>query len=67
MRLSDSIGQAGRLLGNLGVSDKSTNFMLEQRSLLRAQEREGRDVRNLIDSNVSKTFLFDTCDRSLMD
>jgi len=52
MRLSDSIGHAGRLLGNLGVADKSTNFMLEQRSLLRAQEREGRDVRNLIDSNI---------------
>lgn len=52
MRLSDSIGHAGRLLGNLGVSDKSTNFMLEQRSLLRAQEREGRDIRNLIDTNI---------------
>lgn len=36
MRLSDSLGQIGKLVGNLGPADKSTNFILEQRNLLRS-------------------------------
>jgi len=29
MRLSDSLSQVGKLVGNLGPADKSTNFILE--------------------------------------
>ena len=60
MRLSDSLGQICKLVGNLGPADKSTNFILEQRNLLRSQADEDRDIRDAIKDEVSKitvTFL----------
>ena len=37
-----------KLLGNLGPADKSTNFILEQRNLMRAQAQEDREIRDQI-------------------
>lgn len=53
MRLSDSLGQITKLVGNLGPADKSTNFILEQRNLLRSQADEDRDIRDAIKDEVS--------------
>ena len=35
-RLSDLMLSVNRLLGNLGTSDKASNFFLEQKNLMRA-------------------------------
>jgi hypothetical protein len=35
-RLSEAMQSVSRLLGNLGTSDKASNFLLEQRKLMRA-------------------------------
>ena len=35
-KLSDSMTNISKLIGNLGPADKSTNFILEQRNLMRA-------------------------------
>lgn len=35
-RLSDLMLSVNRLIGNLGTSDKASNFFLEQRNLLKA-------------------------------
>ena len=56
MRISDSLGQICKLVGNLGPADKSTNFILEQRNLLRSQAEEDRDIREAIKSEVSLFF-----------
>ena len=50
MRLSDAMTKVSKLLGNLGPADKSTNFILEQRSLMKAQAEEGRPIRDLLDT-----------------
>jgi len=52
LRLSDAMTKVSRLLGNLGPADKSTNFILEQRNLMRAQANEGRQIRDLIDQEI---------------
>lgn len=52
MRLSEAMQSVNRLLGNLGTSDKASNFLLEQRSLLRAQSKENREIRELLNDNV---------------
>jgi len=36
LRLQDAMQSVSRLLGNLGTSDKSSNFLLEQRNLMRS-------------------------------
>jgi hypothetical protein len=53
MRLMDSMQNVSRLLGNLGSSDLASNFLLEQRNLMRAQARENRPIRELIEDKVS--------------
>jgi hypothetical protein len=52
MRLTDSIGNVTKLLSNLGPTDKSTNFIIEQRGLLRAQAQEEKEVRQMIDDKI---------------
>ena len=52
-RFSDAMQSVTRLLGNLGPADKASNFLLEQRNLLRAQSRENREIRDLIEEKVS--------------
>ena len=41
-----------KLLGNLGPADKSTNFILEQRNLMRAQAQEDREIRDQIQEKI---------------
>jgi hypothetical protein len=41
-----------RLVGNLGTSDKASNFLLEKRNLEKAQSIENKAIRDLISSNV---------------
>ena len=41
-----------KLLGNLGPADKSTNFILEQRNLMRAQASEDREIRDAIQEKI---------------
>jgi hypothetical protein len=53
MRLMDSMQNVSRLVGNLGFSDLASNFLLEQRNLMRAQARENRPIRELIEDKVS--------------
>jgi len=53
---SKDFTQVSKLLGNLGPADKSTNWLLEQRTLNRAQASEGREIRELIDNKVSLNF-----------
>ena len=36
MRLMDSMQNVSRLLGNIGSSDLASNFLLEQKNLMRA-------------------------------
>ena len=57
LRLSDAMQSVSRLLGNLGTSDKASNFLLEQRKLMRAQANENKRITDLIDSKVSKISL----------
>lgn len=45
-------GQVTKLLTNIGTSDKATNWLLEQRTLQRAEATEGRDIRELIDTKI---------------
>ena len=45
------------MLGNLGTCDQSTNFMLEQRTLMKAQSKEGREIRQMLAENVSENSL----------
>jgi hypothetical protein len=52
LSLNESIQQVSKMLGNLGACDQSTNFMLEQRSLMKAQSKEGRDVRAMLNDNI---------------
>lgn len=54
--LSSDMQQLSRLLLNLGPHDKSSNFLLEQRSLNRAQAQENLPIRNLINQEVSYPF-----------
>lgn len=54
VRLADAMQSVSRLLGNLGTSDKASNFLLEQRKLMRAQAKENKAIRDLIDEKVSK-------------
>ena len=51
-KLSDAMQNVARLVGNLGYADKASNFMLEQRSLMRALNRENRDIRDAIETQV---------------
>ena len=53
VRLSDAMQSVSRLLGNLGTSDKASNFLLEQRNLMRAQAKENKEIRDLIQEKVS--------------
>ena len=52
--LSSDMQQLSRLLLNLGPQDKSSNFLLEQRSLQRAQAQENRSIRDYSNKQVSK-------------
>ena len=52
MRLTDAMQSVSRLLGNLGPSDKASNFLLEQRNLMRAQSKENKEIRDLIEEKV---------------
>lgn len=52
LSLNDSIQQVSKMLGNLGACDQSTNFMLEQRSLMKAQSKEGRELRAMMNDNI---------------
>lgn len=52
-RMSDAMQSVSRLIGNLGTSDKASNFMLEQRKLMRAQAKENKHIRALMDEKVS--------------
>ncbi len=52
-RLSDAMQSVSRLMGNLGTSDKASNFLREQRRLMRAQAKENKRIRELIDDKVS--------------
>ena len=45
--------QVSKLLGNLGPSDKSTNWFLEKRNLERVNDNQGREIRELLDNKVS--------------
>lgn len=45
--------QVTKLLTNLGPSDKSSNWFLEQRNLQRAQTSHENEISNLIDEKVS--------------
>jgi hypothetical protein len=56
LSLNESIQQVSKMLGNLGACDQSTNFMLEQRSLMKAQSKEGRDVRAMLNDNIVESF-----------
>ena len=40
------------MIGNLGACDQSTNFMLEQRSLMKAQNKEGREIRAIMNDSI---------------
>ena len=51
-KLSDSMTNISKLLGNLGPADKSTNFILEQRNLMRAQAQEDREIRDQIREKI---------------
>ena len=51
-KLSDSMTNISKLLGNLGPADKSTNFILEQRNLMRAQAQEDREIRDQIQEKI---------------
>jgi hypothetical protein len=42
-----------RLLGNIGSADIASNFLMEQRNLMRAQAKENRAIRDLIEQKVS--------------
>jgi len=53
MRLSDAMQSVSRLLGNLGTCDKASNFLLEQRNLMRAQSKENKEIRDIIEEKVS--------------
>jgi hypothetical protein len=53
MKLSDAMQSVSRLLGNLGTSDKASNFLLEQRRLMQAQARENKQIRDMINDKVS--------------
>jgi hypothetical protein len=57
MRLSEQMRSVSRLVGNLGTSDKASNYILEQRNLLRAQAKENKVIRDLIDDKV-RPYLF---------
>lgn len=52
MRLSEAMTNVSKLLGNLGTADRSTNFILEQRSLMKAQAKENKEVRELIENEI---------------
>lgn len=58
LRLSDAMQSVSRLLGNLGTSDKASNFLLEQRKLMQAQAKENKHVRDLIEQKVSSSFIY---------
>ena len=51
---SKDFAQVSKLCTNIGTSDKATNWLLEQRTLQRAEATEGREIRELIDKKVSK-------------
>ena len=53
MRMADSFVQVGKMVANLGPWDKSSNFILEQRALMRAQAEEDKDIRDAIAREVS--------------
>jgi len=48
-RLSDAMQSVSRLLGNLGTSDKASNFLIEQRKLMRSQAKENKRIRDFMD------------------
>lgn len=52
MRLSEAMQSVSRLVGNLGTSDKASNFLLEQRNLLQVQAKENKEIRELLDEKV---------------
>jgi hypothetical protein len=54
---SKDFHQVSKLMGNLGPSDKSTNWFLEKRNLERGNGSPGREIRDLIDKKVSFCFL----------
>lgn len=45
--------QVAKLLPNLGLSDKSSNWLLEQRNLLRSQAPNEKEISSLIEDKVS--------------
>ena len=63
---SKDFEQVSKLLGNLGPSDKSTNWFLEKKNLERVNDSEGREIRDLIDTKVSTldfSLIFEYLDR----
>ena len=44
--------QIGKLCANMGCTDKTTNFVLEQKSLMRAQCNEDVEVRQAIEEEI---------------
>jgi hypothetical protein len=56
LRLVNSMQSVSRLLSNLGTSDKASNFLLEQRNLMRVQALENKEIRGLIEDQVSHQF-----------
>jgi len=53
-RLVEQMQSVCRLIGNLGTSDKASNFLIEQRNLMKAQSQENKEIRDLIQERVSK-------------
>ena len=53
---SKDFSQVSKLCTNIGTSDKATNWLLEQRTLQRAEATEGREIRELIDNKVSEKY-----------
>ena len=48
-RLQDAIQSVSRLLGNLGTTDKASNYFIEKRNLMRAISKENNIIRDLIE------------------
>jgi hypothetical protein len=52
-RLLDSITNVNRLLSNVGPADLASNFLLEQKNIMRAHAKENRQIRDLLEEKVS--------------
>lgn len=50
--MSESLLQIGKLCANMGCTDRTTNFVLEQKSLMRAQSHEDAEIRRAIEEEI---------------